>query len=69
MNVIIETDRLLLRTFTEEDVDLIYLLNCDPDVTQYTCDRTFDLAQAEKNLQQVIHHNMRYITLVVGQRI
>ena len=54
MNVIIETDRLLLRTFTKEDVDLIYVLNCDPDVTLYTCDPTFDLAQAEKNLQEVI---------------
>jgi len=54
MNVIIETDRLLLRTFTEGDVDLIFQLNSDPDVTKYTCDPTFDLADAEKNLHDVI---------------
>lgn len=38
MNVIIETERLLLRTFTEFDATLIYELNLDPDVTRYTHD-------------------------------
>jgi hypothetical protein len=33
MNVIIETDRLLLRTFTKEDASIIYELNKDPEVT------------------------------------
>ena len=38
MNVVIETERLLLRTFTELDATLIYELNHDPDVTRYTHD-------------------------------
>jgi RimJ/RimL family protein N-acetyltransferase len=54
MNVIIETDRLLLRTFTEDDASLLYELNRDPEVTRYTCDPMFDLAQAKKVLDEVI---------------
>lgn len=34
MNVIFETDRLNLRTFTEDDASLIYHLNLDPEVTR-----------------------------------
>ena len=44
MNIIIETNRLLLRTFTERDAALIYELNLDPDVTRYTHDPVKDLA-------------------------
>lgn len=54
MNLIIETDRLLLRTFSKDDVVLLYELNRDPEVTRYTCDPMFDLAQAEKVLNEVI---------------
>jgi RimJ/RimL family protein N-acetyltransferase len=36
MNVVIETDRLLLRTFTEDDAPLLYELNLDPEVTRFT---------------------------------
>ena len=32
MLIIFETDRLLLRTFTIDDISLIYELNLDPDV-------------------------------------
>src|SRR6266496_1440561 len=34
MNVVIETDRLLLRTFTDDDTPLLYELNLDPEVTR-----------------------------------
>ena len=54
MNVIIETDRLILRTFTEDDASLLYELNLDPEVTRYTHDPMTDLEQAKKVLVEVI---------------
>lgn len=54
MNVVIETDRLLLRTFTENDAPLLYQLNLDPEVTRYTLDPMTDVAQAQKVLDEVI---------------
>lgn len=54
MNIIIETTRLLLRTFTVSDAPLIYKLNLDPDVTLYTGDPIQDLQQAEQVLEQII---------------
>ena len=54
MNVIIETDRLLLRTFTKEDAPLIYKLNLDPEVTRYTLDPVSDIEQAMTILEKTI---------------
>lgn len=54
MNVIIETERLLLRTFTENDATLIYELNGDPDVTRYTHDPVKDIAHAKEILDKTI---------------
>lgn len=54
MNVIIETERLLLRTFTIEDAALIYDLNLDPDVILYTYDPIKDIGHAQMILEQVI---------------
>ena len=54
MNIIIETNRLVLRTFTELDANLIYELNLDPDVTRYTHDSVEDLAHASEILEKVI---------------
>ena len=54
MNVIIETERLLLRTFTENDAALLYELNHDPEVTRYTDDPMTTLDQAKKVLDEVI---------------
>jgi RimJ/RimL family protein N-acetyltransferase len=54
MNIIIETERLLLRTFTLADGQLIYELNKDPDVTRYTGDPVKDTAHAVQVLEQVI---------------
>ena len=54
MNLIIETNRLILRTFNHEDASLIYDLNHDPDVTQYTHDPVRDLNQAAEILEKVI---------------
>ena len=54
MNIIIETNRLLLRTFTEYDTNLIYELNLDPDVTRYTHDPIKDLVHASAILEKII---------------
>lgn len=54
MNVIIETERLLLRTFSEDDAELIYQLNLDPEVTRYTHDPVRDRAHAKEILETVI---------------
>jgi RimJ/RimL family protein N-acetyltransferase len=54
MNVIIKTERLLLRNFTIEDAQLIYELNLDPDVIRYTYDPIKDIEQALEILEQVI---------------
>ena len=54
MNVIIETERLLLRTFTEEDAPLIYDLNLNPEVIRYTFDPIKDVSHALEIIQKVI---------------
>jgi RimJ/RimL family protein N-acetyltransferase len=54
MNVIIETERLLLRTFTTDDAQLLYELNLDPEVTKYTYDSMKDINHAREVLEQII---------------
>src|SRR5260221_11537976 len=54
MNVIIETERLLLRTFTMDDAQLLYDLNLDPEVTKYTYDPMKDVDHAREVLEQII---------------
>lgn len=54
MNIVFETERLLLRTFTPEDGELIYRLNADPEVTRYTLDPVTSMKQAEEILAKSI---------------
>ncbi len=54
MNVIIETNRLLLRTFTSDDAPLLYELNLDPEVIKYTGDPMKDIDHAKEVLEQII---------------
>jgi [ribosomal protein S5]-alanine N-acetyltransferase len=54
MNIVIETERLILRTFTEYESLLIYELNNDADVTRYTGDPIRDEAHAREVLQKNI---------------
>ena len=54
MDVVIETDRLLLRKFTEGDAPLLYELNLDPEVIRYTHDPITDVEHARKVLNDVI---------------
>ena len=54
MNVIIETPRLLLRTFTPDDAQLIYDLNNDPEVTRFTYDPIWNHEHAREILEKKI---------------
>jgi RimJ/RimL family protein N-acetyltransferase len=54
MNIIIETERLLLRTFTPDDAHLIYDLNKDPDVIKFTMDPISDITHANEILVNTI---------------
>lgn len=54
MNVVIETDRLLLRTFNDNDAALLFELNSDPEVTRYTHDSMTHFSEAEKLLKEGI---------------
>lgn len=54
MNIVIETERLLLRTFTRDDAPLIYDLNLDPEVIRYTLDPMADINHAQQVLDTVI---------------
>jgi len=54
MYVVLETPRLLFRSFTEEDAPLVYNLNLDPEVIRYTLDPIRDIDHARQVLKQVI---------------
>jgi ribosomal-protein-alanine N-acetyltransferase len=54
MNVVIETPRLLLRDFTKDDARLLFQLNLDPEVINYTQDPIRDEEHAREILEQVI---------------
>lgn len=54
MNIILETQRLILRIFTENDAQLIYDLNQDAAVTRFTHDPVKDLDHAKEILEGVI---------------
>ena len=54
MTLIFETSRLLFRTFTPDDAQLIYDLNLDPDVIRYTGDPIKDIAHAKRVLEETI---------------
>jgi RimJ/RimL family protein N-acetyltransferase len=42
MQILLETERLVLRQFTENDVDNLLELNSDPDVVRFTADKQTD---------------------------
>ncbi len=54
MNIVLETERLILRLFTVNDAQLIYDLNLDEEVIKYTHDPIKDLDQAKKVLTENI---------------
>ena len=54
MQIVFETERLLLRLFNEHDAPLLFDLNNDPEVTRYTGDPMQSLDDAKKVLDEVI---------------
>jgi len=54
MDAIVETNRLLLRPFTEDDASLLYELNLDPEVIRYTHDPIADVEHAKQVLNEVM---------------
>ena len=54
MNIVLETERLILRTFTIDDAPLIYELNIDPDVIRYTFDPIKNIEHAKEVLEKTI---------------
>ena len=54
MNVILETDRLLLREYVEEDAEAFFKLNSDPDVLRFVPDKP--LLNVEHARQILIDH-------------
>jgi len=52
MKSILETDRLLLREFVTEDLEAMYRLANDPDVTRYTGDGGKPLEELRKVLEE-----------------
>ena len=56
MKVILETDRLLLREFAEEDADAFFRLNSDPQVLRFVPDK--QLLNVEQARQILIDHPM-----------
>jgi ribosomal-protein-alanine N-acetyltransferase len=67
----LETKRLLLRQFLEEDAEAMYWLNADPEVIKYTGDPPFkDVAQSLdliKNYIQYEKYKMGRLTLIVKE--
>src|SRR5688572_20279389 len=54
MEIVIETNRLILRLFSISDAQLIYELNSDPEVTKYTGDPIKDIDHARSVLTAII---------------
>lgn len=55
MQIVLETPRLILRQFTQEDAPLILSLNSDPEIVKYVHEPTLKtIEQAEKILTDII---------------
>jgi len=54
MKVILETDRLLLREFVEDDAESVFKLNTDPEVMRFVPDKP--LLNVEQARQTLIDH-------------
>lgn len=56
MKVILETDRLLVREYVEEDAEAFFRLNTDPEVIRFVPDKT--LLNVDQARQLLIDHPM-----------
>lgn len=60
MKQILETERLILREFRKEDADMMYQLNLDPEVIQYTGDTAFENIEAAGKFLEKYDHYQKY---------
>ena len=58
--LILETERLLLRHLTPDDLDSLYALYCDPDITRYIPDAPRNYAEARQELEWHQHGHPRH---------
>lgn len=54
MTIVIETDRLILRHLSVEDLDALATIQADPEVMRYLASGTLTMAEAARNLQRCI---------------
>jgi [ribosomal protein S5]-alanine N-acetyltransferase len=59
-NIIAETERLIIRPFTQEDVPSLFLLNSIPEILTYIPTEAFtDIAQAQAIFDEVLQQEYR----------
>lgn len=57
---ILETERLLLRHLTPDDLDDLYALYCDPEITKFIPDAPRNYAEAKEELEWHQHGHPRH---------
>jgi ribosomal-protein-alanine N-acetyltransferase len=57
---ILETERLLLRHQVLEDLDALWALYCDPEITKYIPDAPRSYADAREELEQFMHGHPKH---------
>jgi len=60
MAIILETDRLLLRHQTLEDLDALWALYCNPEITKYIPDAPRSYEEAKDELEWHMHGHPRH---------
>ena len=67
----LETPRLLLRQFIEEDAEAMFLLNADPDVIKYTGDKPFNTVEESldliRNYDQYSKYKQGRLTVILKE--
>lgn len=59
-NVILETERLVLRRQTLDDLDDLWALYCDPEITRYIPDAPTSREEAEEELRWHMHGHPKF---------
>jgi len=60
MTIILETPRLILRHQVIEDLDDLWALYCDPEITKYIPDAPRSRAEAQEELEWHMHGHPKY---------
>lgn len=60
MTTILETERLILRHLVMDDLDELYALYCDPEITKYIPDAPRSREEAQEELEWHMHGHPRH---------